>query len=62
MITPQEARKIIDSAGIKHNKFAKAVNVHYIWLSEWFNNKRLLDAERLSRIDTYCKKLENLNK
>jgi len=60
MITPQEARQIIDTTGIKHRKFAKAVNVHYVWLSEWLNNKRLLDNERLSRITKYCNTLRQI--
>ena len=60
MITPTEARQIIDGAGIKHRKFAKFVNVHHVWLSEWFNGKRILDVERLVRINAYCNKLRQV--
>ena len=57
MITAKEARQVIDNVGIKHRQFAKAVNVNHIWLSEWLNHKRLLDPDRLLRIDAYCNKL-----
>ena len=58
MITPQEARQILESVGIKHKSFATIAGIHPVWFSDWICGRRILDPERLSRIDKYCNEIK----
>jgi len=60
MVTPAEAKDIIDAVGIKRQVFARRARLHPVLFSEWMNDRRTLNVNQLLRIETELEKIKTI--
>ena len=60
MISPAEAREILNHMGIYARKVSEQANIRYSYLSEWLCGKRNFTNDELARLDAYFDKLKRI--
>lgn len=59
-ITADDAKKILQMAGVSVKRTAEVSGISKTYLSEYLNNKRILDQSEVARLNVFLEKVKTI--
>lgn len=59
-MTSDDARRILKSAGVQVKRAAEASGVSRTYLSEYLNNKRILDQSEVAKLNVFLERVKTI--
>lgn len=59
-MTSDDARRILKSAGVQVKRAAEASGISRTYLSEYLNNKRILDQSEVAKLNVFLERVKTI--